>query len=106
MGGLERGEIMKPRENNPDSLRGAVNEVISAISALHMPHEEREQGDNPDYLVHTSKWAHHAHEHLQQALQYLDLLERDRVLSKARHAHSIEEKFFQEQRGRLWKENG
>ena len=93
---------MKPRGNNPDSLRGAVNEVISAISALHMPHEERERGDNPDFLVYTSKWVQHAYEHLQQALQYLDLLERDRAgdkeLSKARCVDSIEEKFFQEQR--------
>ena len=79
---------MEPKRNNPNNLQGAISEIASAMSALHMPHEEMERGDNPDFLVYTSTWVNHAHEHLQQALQYLNLLwieiDRERIKREER----------------------
>ena len=49
---------------------GALQEVISAMSALQMPAEALE---NPQslYLCDTDRWAKHALEHLEQAVSLL-----------------------------------
>lgn len=52
-----------------DPIQGAVGELISAISALHMEPEPL----NPDgqFLVDRDRWAQHSYAHIQQALVYL-----------------------------------
>jgi hypothetical protein len=62
--------MCSPDTTANDPVQGAIGELFSAISALHM-HPEPIAIPTGEYLVDTDKWAQHAYAHLQQALVYL-----------------------------------
>jgi hypothetical protein len=62
--------MCEPYTTANDPVQGAIHELLSAMSALHM---EPDSIDNPigEFLVHMDRWAAHSHAHMQQALVYL-----------------------------------
>lgn len=69
-----------------EPLYGAVQEIISAMSALNMYPEPREvKGDEAGWLAHSDAWANHSMEHLVAAMRFLDQARRERskMLSEA-----------------------
>lgn len=68
---------MKPFMDAKDPVMGARMEIISAMSSLHMRPEPLENpSSKEDYLVFQDKWAAHAHEHLEAAIEYLNRIGR------------------------------
>lgn len=62
--------MCEPFTTANDPIQGAIGEVMSAMSALHM---EPTPIANPtgSFVVDKEYWAAHAYKHLQQVLVYL-----------------------------------
>lgn len=65
-----------------DKIQGALNELVSAISALNMPPEPIENVEpneyRPLYLSETDGMVQHAMEHISATLKLLDEAHRER----------------------------
>jgi hypothetical protein len=64
--------VSAPFIDDPDKIRGAIHEIISAMSSLNMEAEELYGPfEHPAFLSQTDRWAKHAMVHMHAAIDYL-----------------------------------
>ena len=64
--------MSNPITNSNNPIQAARVEIISAMSSLHMEPEQLDEPlDKANYLAFQDKWAAHACEHLNAALEHL-----------------------------------
>lgn len=66
--------MSKPKLDIKDAHAGAMHNLISAMSALHMDCLEIENVDEDAFLDEKFYWVKHSREHLDAILPYLDKL--------------------------------
>jgi hypothetical protein len=67
----------KPIMTYSDPLHGAISEIISALSSLHMeaepmPAKDLPDKDNVQFMDETLLWVNHATEHLHEAIKQIN----------------------------------
>ena len=78
--------MSEPRTRSKDKIAGAIQEVVSAMSALNMPPEKRKPTNTEaEYLSEVDAWAFHAYQHLKVASRYLADFNAEQQLLEARH---------------------
>jgi hypothetical protein len=85
--------MSEPRTRSKDKIAGAIQEVVSAMSALNMPPEKRKPTNTEaEYLSEVDAWAFHSYQHLKAAFQYLTEFNAEQQLLDARHFQISKEK--------------
>lgn len=82
--------MSKPILESENPIQGAMNEVVSAMSALNMeaspvqPAPVREPDSRPIYLSESDEWAKHAMEHLHAVATLLNRAHQEREAYQAK----------------------
>jgi len=87
--------MSSPREKYEDSIQGAMNELVSAMSALNMAPDPilvpeliekgKEHFGRPMFLTELDGWVKHSYEHLHAVFVLLNEAHKERELLKTKN---------------------